>query len=304
MVTKLKSFYKNRILFSKILLSKLIEISPNKIYSYESGARSESENGIYLKGINYILKKPKRFLKFKRNMYYLPVLEHVTFEQGQQYFKILKNRNDSFFEKAIKYSRLVDCLGKPVKHIYDEALQPLSPTTLRYLKVASDLNLLFGNDFQNVIEIGCGYGGQCLTNDYMLNFKCQTLVDLPLVNQLIKRYLESFVMSGSYRTKTLNQLSQEKYDLVISNYAFSELPANLQKKFLYKILKQSERGYLTMNSGLGGKLDTNKLSLKDLQTEIPKSIVLAEQPETYEYNYILVWGHSDKNLSQFKLVNR
>lgn len=301
MMQKLKFIFKNRILISKIILAKLLIILPKKIFSYGAEARSESDNGVYIKGVYQILKRPKKFAKFKRNFRYMPVLEHVTYELGLEYFKIIKNRDYSFLQNALSYSKIADKIGKPIKHIYDNNFHALSPTTLRYVKVASDLNLLFDKNINNVIEIGCGYGGQCLTNDFLLNYKSQTLVDLPLVNQLIERYLESHVMNGSYQTKTLNQLTEKNYDLVISNYAFSELPSNLQNKFIEKVLIHSKSGYLTMNSGLGGKYDHNKLQISRLLEVIPNSVVLEEQPKTYEYNYLLVWGHSDKNLSQFKI---
>ena len=58
------------------------------------------------------------------------------------------------------------------------------------------------------------------------------LFDLPKVNKLIERYLNSHLLKGSYKTTTLNQEISEKYDLVISNYAFSELPKSLQIKYI------------------------------------------------------------------------
>ena len=54
-----------------------------------------------------------------------------------------------------------DRYGKPETCSYGEH-GLFSPTTLRYIKVASDISQLFGSlDGLRIIEIGSGYGGQC-----------------------------------------------------------------------------------------------------------------------------------------------
>jgi hypothetical protein len=79
-----------------------------------------------------------------------------------------------------------------------------------------------------------------------------------------------------------------EYDLVISNYAFSELPSNLQMKYIEKILLNSKRGYLTMNSGISdSEFKGDKLMLDDLKKLLPKFEVI---PQDYPGNYIVVWG--------------
>lgn len=79
-----------------------------------------------------------------------------------------------------------------------------------------------------VAEIGCGYGGQTLVNDQLLNVKSAGLFDLPFVNKLIDRYLNAHLLKGAYYTTVINKEIPQNYDLVISNYAFSELPKKLQ----------------------------------------------------------------------------
>ena len=76
------------------------------------------------------------------------------------------------------------------------------------------------------------------------------MFDLPPVLKLASKYLESHVLNSAYRLCTLNQSDgSEAYDLVISNYAFSELPSGVQTKYIEKVMLKSRRGYLTMNSG-------------------------------------------------------
>ena len=113
-----------------------------------------------------------------------------------------------------------------------------------------------------------------------------------MVNKLISRYLNAVILNGSYRVITINEVLPEKYDLVISNYAFSELPSALQKSYIKKVLVNSTRGYLTMNSGLLGVHSAGKLSLKELRELLPPFEIYEEKPNTYEFNYIIAWGHN------------
>lgn len=109
---------------------------------------------------------------------------------------------------------------------------------------------------------------------------------------LTAKYLECHNLNNSYLTRTLNQHNGNTYyDLSISNYAFSELPSNLQIKYIEKIFSESIRGYLTMNSGLSNSAFKNdKLSLQDLKKYLPKFEIIEEKPLTHPGNYIIIWG--------------
>lgn len=273
----------------------------SKTYAFAREYRSVSENGEYAAAILHSLKDQKSFDNFKRMPEYQNILEHVTKQQGQDYLNIIRNRKDGIFNEALKTVLISDSTGNPVKYSYDNVFIPLSPTTLRYVKVASDLDRLFGRGLSKVAEIGCGYGGQCLVNDALLEYKHAVLFDLPFVNELIERYLNYSLMNGAYKVKTINQELPHSYDLVISNYAFSELPAQLQLTYIRKVMVNSKRGYLTMNSGIGGALNKGKLCLEELRNLLPSFDCLKEEPLTYEHNYIIVWGHDKSSIDGYFL---
>jgi hypothetical protein len=79
---------------------------------------------------------------------------------------------------------------------------------------------------------------------------------------------------------------------VISNYAFSELPADLQKKYIEKVLVNSARGYLIMNSGKDGGITKDRLTLAELEKLLPKFEIFDEKPLSAPQNYVIVWGHT------------
>lgn len=267
-----------------------------KLYANAAEFRSESENSEYPAAVMRAISSQKSFESFKRDPIYRQILEHVSKEQGERYLDILLARCDGILNSAVDTVFKSDSIGNPIKFWYDSIQMNLSPTTLRYVKVASDLSILFGKNIETVAEIGCGYGGQCLVNEKLLGYKLSYLYDLPFVNQLIERYLNYTLMNGSYRTVVLNQATPRDYDLVISNYAFSELPASLQSIYIDKVLSRAKAGYLTMNSGMGGWRDQGKLNFEQLQALLPKFEVFEEDPLTGQNNYIIVWGHSINQL--------
>lgn len=267
------------------------KIFADQIYISRKENRSISENSIYSSEIICFLKNQKEFNNFKRNFHYRKIVETVTEELGYEYLKILESRDDEILKKGLRSVLISDEIGNPLRYIYDGYDIPLSPTTLRYLKVSSDLNSLFGNKLGKVAEIGSGYGGQTLINDQLLDVFSAKLFDLPYVNKLINKYLNHFCLKGSYQTTFINNEIPHDYDLVISNYAFSELPKNLQITYIKKVLSKSKRGYITMNSGLGGDFSENKLSIFEIMDFIPNIKLLEEEPKTYKFNYIAVWDN-------------
>jgi putative sugar O-methyltransferase len=275
-------------------LSDLIALhSKNSEFIGISENRSASEYGDYVSFVARAVANPSIFSEFKSHPSYRAVLEHVTPELGEQYLAIINEQNPDFID-AIDRFKINDRIGTPITHSY-AGIGTVSPATLRYIKVASDLKTYFGSDIgKQIAEIGVGYGGQLLINDQVFKVKQYHLYDLPPVLNLVERYLESHILNCSYKMMTLNQSSgDDRYDLVISNYAFSELPSQLQCKYIEKVLSKSSKGYLTMNSGvLGSVIGGNQLSVDDLRKALPSFEVFAEAPITAPNNYVIVWGRN------------
>ncbi len=258
-------------------------------FSIES-LRSESDNGVYSLAVQEALTNKKKFNNFKSNIFYQDILEHVNYPQGLGYLNII--RRDSNLLKNINKFLINDQIGNPKKYYYEELKTKISPTTLRYIKVASDIKKIFKDEITNIVEIGCGYGGQYLILDQVMKINHYILMDLHEVNKLIEKYLEHHLLNSSYETKTINQLQGNKqFDLVISNYAFSEVPPQTQISYIKKILLNSKNGYLTMNSGKQNSIFKNHLSLEEIKNYMKNITILEEEPNTCEGNYIIIWGN-------------
>jgi phospholipid N-methyltransferase len=250
---------------------------------------SESDNGDYVAAVNNAVNNYEAFLQFKRHPAYAGVLEHASYMQGAMCLEAVNRQSPEMLKDVEKYQEN-DLVGGSSPNEYSIGM--LSPSTLRYMKVASDIKILFGN-VDKVAEIGIGYGGQMLVLDRTIQMKEYHLFDLQPVLRLAEKYLEHHILNASYKTTTLNQHRGDvEYDLIVSNYAYSELPKELEIKYIEKVLSKAKRGYLTMNSGLPNSCFTNnKLTLAELKELLPKFEVIEEYPNTFPNNYIIVWGH-------------
>ena len=230
------------------------------------------------------------FNTFRSNPKYQNILEHVSKEQGNQYLNLIKRDNPDILSLKDKFITN-DVIGNPPRYTFDE-LGYISPTTIRYIKVLSDLIKEYGNlDNMDIVEIGCGYGGQAKIIMDMYNVNSYTLIDLPSVLSLMKKYLESYdsIDHSKINYKSITELSDtEKYDLAISNYAFTECTKSTQKEYYDKVLSKSDRGYITANF-INDIFSLDYYTKEELLSMFDESYVKPEEPNTHINNFILLW---------------
>lgn len=212
---------------------------------------SSSDNKSYPEFCELAARNDGVFRSFRSNQIYKTVVETVREEDGINYFQIACSRT-AIVKQNVKYFMNSDKVGNPdligVKTGLLSRKYKISPTTARYIKNLSDLIFLFGNlSGLKIAEIGGGYGGLCKIINDLFDFESYTLFDLPQCLELSKRFLDVFDLKNiNYSTgKSLSSI--DKFDLVISNYAFSELHGNIQESYYNNILSNTPLGYLTCN---------------------------------------------------------
>lgn len=245
---------------------------------------SYSDNQIYP---NFCLKASvdlKVFSNFRRSDIYKQILEHVTYELGEAYIREIP---DSLLVNIESFKKN-DEWGNPELFEYPQ-IGKISSTTLRYVKVLGDL-LSFFNSLEglSICEIGVGYGGQCRIINSIASPNKYTLVDIKPALMLTQRYLDNYILNSTIKYMTMNELENQKYDLVISNYAFTELPRSIQDVYLKKIILNSKRGYITYNDI--NPANFNSYKKDELLKIIPNSQIIDEKPLTHPKNCIIVWG--------------
>jgi len=183
------------------------------------------------------------FNTFKSHPAYRHVLEHVSEDEGQKY---LDEIQIDYMDKLDEVKQN-DSLGGPVTYDYDK-VGNISATTLRYIKNTSDIITKFGNSFDSIVEIGGGYGGLCKVLSSFIKFEQYLLLDLEECNLLSRKYLSNFDLpTMSYRSEEIDEID-DNFDLLISNYAFSECHKDVQLDYIERFVKKSNNFYMMHNN--------------------------------------------------------
>jgi len=192
--------------------------------------------------------------------------------------------------------------GSPLCYDYQD-LGAISPTDIRYAKILKDVTTLFSLEkIKNVVEIGVGYGGQAAQIINFMSLNSYTFVDLPEVLQLAEKVISKIESDTILIFQSPESLAPIKSDLLISNYAFSELTKPIQEIYLEKIVSQSQRGYMIYNHIHEKK--GSAFSAVEVAKMIPGSKILVENPLTFEGNVLIIWGlDTELDARRFSIID-
>lgn len=173
---------------------------------------------------------------FKRDERFRPIFEHCNDEIADSYYR---NINPQLF----LFNFTNDDYGNPVLREFPVGWY--SNSTMQYIGVLSNLIKYFSAlAGLRICEIGGGYGGQARTffDVYSVTHSsfCYHIIDLPEVCDLQRRYLKGL------NVQCFTEPTGQEYDLVISNYALSEVVDN--SVYIQEIIMKSKHGYLTCNT--------------------------------------------------------
>jgi hypothetical protein len=275
---------------SRRMINKFKRYLHRRPYFSISEELSDSQEGFYLQAVKKFLTDPNEFKKFRRDFNYREILEHVSYKLGKEYLLYGELKFPNFVEAVKKYTYLDD-VGAPIKFHYT-GIGKCSPTLIRYVYTAFEIRREI--DFasvNSVAEIGVGYGGQFAVLQGECKLGSYIIYDLPEVVLLTKKYVEFSSIPNVLKVGDFNASVQPIFDMVISNYAFSELPRGIQEVYLKNVISKASRGYMIMNSGRTNHTgrSTGKMSLSEISSYLPQMRIIEENPLTSPDNYIIVW---------------
>lgn len=204
----------------------------------------------YLDFCELAVKNDEIFSNFKKAGPYVVITEDTNDKLGLSYYEKIKLDNSDLLEHFAKFQE-VEKLGNP----NTMSVEPfLSAPTLRYVKVLSDLKTCFGDlNNYNIVEIGGAYGGQASIISQVYDFSKYYDVDLEWPLKLAEKYcsLNNIKNFHTVSPESLDEFSSDKkFDLVISNYAFSECDEETQDFYVKNVLSKSKKGYITVNGSI------------------------------------------------------
>ena len=274
------------------LRNKIRRLALSKTKFNETKGKSDSQVTFYEQQLSRLLKSKKRLSDFRRKYDYREILEHVTYTQGKSYLEQIQEYSPQNYIELIEKNKANDLFGNPYEYQYS-GVGRVSPTTLRYISTAIDIFETIRLKEESVIaEIGVGYGGQAAILERMYGISNYSAFDLPSVIQLSNVYLNSVNSKLKFTSPGLSSDKNTTWDVVISNYAFSELHRDLQLSYIERVIAKSKSGYMIMNSGrsnITGRSE-GKLSLDEIRNYIPNLQVKEEVPLTGPDNYIIYWN--------------
>lgn len=274
------------------LRNKIRRLVLSKTTFNETQGKSDSQVTFYEQQLSRLLKSKKRLSDFRRKYDYREILEHVTYTQGKSYLEQIQEYSPQNYIELIEENKANDLFGNPYEYQYP-GVGRVSPTTLRYISTAIDIFETIRLNKESVVaEIGVGYGGQAAILERMYGIRNYLAFDLPSVIQLSNVYLNSVNSKLKFTSSGLSSDKNTTWDVVISNYAFSELHRDLQLNYIEHVIAKSKSGYMIMNSGrsnITGRSE-GKLSLNEIRNYIPNLQVKEEVPLTGPDNYIIYWN--------------
>lgn len=269
--------------------SKLWDLDESEFQNLGSGS-SFSDNREYLSIVEVATQSELVFHKFRSNRQYRKILEHVTKRLAMEYLGSIPEAERRLLLELTE----CDVVGGPLRYRFRK-YGHYSPTTIRYLFFNAQYRKYFGEltDFK-VIEIGGGFGGQAavsLTLDPTISW---TIFDLPQVLALQEKYLSAVNLKGRVNFESGLDIRRTQGDLLISNYALSEISRDLQITYFDSVVTNCQRGYMAWNT-ISEKVNGG-LTLSEVLEMIPGSKYVEEVPSSSPGNVIIYWGQADVGL--------
>ncbi len=227
------------------------------------------------------------FAGFKKDPVYTEYCENVEFEYGKEYLDYITTFYPDLVDR-FDDCRSIDGIGNP--EVYDYGIYGFfSPNTLRAIKIAGDLRYEFGDlSGMDIVEIGRGHGCLCAVIAKLLGFNSYTLIDHSKCSTLTKKNLLRLGIKKVQFYSIMQPPKEKEYDLVISNFYFSEMDRNLQKMLIEDLFISCHNGYLTNSYITKNSYSPDEL-LSSLMRQGKKGRIETEMPLTSSDNLLYLW---------------
>lgn len=247
---------------------------------------------MYNSYINFLENEKNVINNFKSNKIYCDILEHVSENHGFSYLKLICSEfNNISFDNIKEFCAINDKYGNPKMFIYNyqDNVLMCSPTSLRYIYHSLLILEHYKNtSCENIVEVGCGYGGLCLAINYfsnVLNIKINkyNLVDLSNPCILIEEYLKLnknniYTEIRIHDSSTYGGNINDTKLFFISNYCYTEISKEHNKQYTNILLPKTKSGFITWQNGGNKGVYPVDNSSKIINKKIIK--IIEEKPQT------------------------
>ncbi len=243
-----------------------------------------SERDLYRNFINYL--KDVDINNFRTHSVFNDMLEHngpIFVDFAKSWLSNIEELNMINKEQMIKLIDLNDQLGNPIKEKITDSIVSV-PNTIKYIYFGLlNIKYLLEKCINNftMIEIGCGYGGQCvilleLFKIFNINVDKYVLIDLEEASNLQRKYVNTlipnnncvFLTNENYKK---HDFGEKKY--LFACYSLSEFADKTRKDYYDNLINNIGSGIIIWNRET---------------IDLPKKFIIEEEkPLTGKYNKIV-----------------
>lgn len=128
----------------------------------------------------------------------------------------------------------------------------LAPATWRYAFRVLEIEEAFGHlTEKTVAEVGGGYGGLAVAAAQLCPAYDWTVFDAPEPAALLRAYCLAALGHGEVMTRSALPAGPERFSVVVSDYALSELPPAAREEYAAALLVPAKRGAVVWNEAAG-----------------------------------------------------
>jgi len=199
---------------------------------------------------------------FKQNADVNYMTEHINNQVNnygaKNWYNECKKINLLTNNQIIELIEKNDTHGNPYKVFVNHEIPKVSSNTLKYIYfglLQAKHILKEGIKIQNILEIGGGFGGQCLITQLIfdildIQYDKYILIDLPNVINYQKQYLEVNNMNNKcifVTTEEYNDMDKPNDIFFFSSYSLSEISKQYRELY-YKLFNNVNGGIIVWNS--------------------------------------------------------
>lgn len=189
------------------------------------------------------------------NMTY--AVEHINpmmIEYAKIWYSLIREKYDLPLDEIIKLIELNDKHGNPKKYFIHDDLVVCSPNSIKYIYFGlMTIKHMRGKEMNNFIEIGGGYGGQCLIllelfKFYNIDINKYVLIDLREVVEFQEKYLSLHNIEDRCifrKFPDMDDLGSDNF--LFSCYCFGEISLELREIYYHDLFPIVKNGFIVWN---------------------------------------------------------
>ena len=214
--------------------------------------------GAYTNFYNYM--KNCDIIDFKQHPYLTYMTEHLGDRQimfANLWLKEIYNLNMISEEDLTHLINVNDKYGNPKK--YQIAHLYCSPNTIKYIYFGLlNIKTILQKNIENFnfIEIGGGYGGQCiilqeLFKKFNISVEKYILIDLDAIVDFQKKYIDNHIQNNNCVFISCLHYAEHSFseeNFLFSSYSLAELDAEIRDDYYKKLLPHVQNGFIVWNN--------------------------------------------------------